>query len=196
MATEATEATTQLTGCVKWFDNGLNYGFITVLTEGEHRNADIFVHQSNIQTKRDCFRTLYTGECVQFSLAKSDNEKHPVHAINVAGYNGTMLHCENPNYRPRGFRGGRGGSRGGSSGRGGFSARNQRAGNVANTGTTTGTTTATATATATDNEVAPVEATEARQDATTQQSTSETTVVAGASRGRGRGRARGKTSAV
>jgi cold shock CspA family protein len=122
----ATTEVSSLTGCVKWFDNGLNYGFITVLSEGAHNNTDVFVHQSNIQTKRDCFRTLYTGECVQFTLAKSDNEKHPYHAVNVVGYNGTMLHCENPNYHPRGGRGGRGGARGGGfggargGGRGGF----------------------------------------------------------------------------
>ena len=120
----ATTGASSLTGCVKWFDNGLNYGFITVLSEGVHNNTDVFVHQSNIQTKQDCFRTLYTGECVQFTLAKSDNEKHPYHAVNVVGYNGTLLHCENPNYRPRGGRGGigsggsRGGSRGGRGGRG------------------------------------------------------------------------------
>ena len=134
MATSADSATSSatLTGCVKWFDNGLNYGFITVLTEGEHHNADIFVHQSNIKTKRDCYRTLYTGECVQFEMAKSDNEKHPFHAVNVSGYNETLLHCENPNYRPRGnfrkptgFGGGRGGFRGG---RGGYrqSSRSQQ----------------------------------------------------------------------
>ena len=76
-----------LTGCVKWFNNNLNYGFITVLTEGAHHNMDIFSHQTNIKTKRDCFRTLYTGECVQFELAKSNNEKHPVHAINISGFN-------------------------------------------------------------------------------------------------------------
>ena len=134
MATSADSATSSatLTGCVKWFDNGLNYGFITVLTEGEHHNADIFVHQSNIKTKRDCYRTLYTGECVQFEMAKSDNEKHPFQAVNVSGYNETLLHCENPNYRPRGnfrkptgFGGGRGGFRGG---RGGYrqSSRSQQ----------------------------------------------------------------------
>ena len=115
----ATTDLSSLTGCVKWFDNGLNYGFITVLSEGQHNNTDVFVHQSNIQTKRDCFRTLYTGECVQFTLAKSDNEKHPFHAVNVVGYNGTLLHCENPNYRPQG--GSRGGSSRGGSSRGGSS---------------------------------------------------------------------------
>lgn len=104
-----------LTGCVKWFDNSLNYGFITVLSEGEHHNADIFVHQSNIKTKRDCFRTLYTGECVQFELAKSDNEKHPFHAVGVSGFNNSPLHCENPSFRGNGR--GRGGSNRGRGGR-------------------------------------------------------------------------------
>ena len=130
--TQTTQTTpkTMLTGCVKWFNNNLNYGFITVLTEGEHHNLDIFSHQSNIKTKRECFRTLYTGECVQFELAKSDNDKHPVHAINISGFNGCLLHCENPSYRVNnggGHRenennnGGRGrseGGRGGSGGRG------------------------------------------------------------------------------
>ena len=125
-----------LTGCVKWFNNNLNYGFITVLTEGEYLNVDVFSHQSNIKTKHNCFRTLYTGECVQFELAKSDNSKHPFHAVNISGFNGGMLHCENINYRQNngtksyktdgdnGFvRGsssrGRGGVRGGRGGRGG-----------------------------------------------------------------------------
>ena len=88
-----------LTGCVKWFNNNLNYGFITVLTEGEYLNVDVFSHQSNIKTKHNCFRTLYTGECVQFELAKSDNIKHPFHAVNISGFNGGLLHCENSNYR-------------------------------------------------------------------------------------------------
>lgn len=116
---------TQLTGCVKWFDNGINYGFITVLSEGEHKGVDIFVHQSNIKTREDCYRTLTAGECVVFDLAKSKNEKHPVHAENVAGFNGVMLQCENPSMRSTrnttSFRGGRGGR--GGRGRGGRVAR-------------------------------------------------------------------------
>ena len=110
----------QLTGCVKWFDNGLNYGFITVLSPGEYQNTDIFVHQSNIKTKRDCYRTLYTGECVQFDITKSDNVKHPFHAINVSGFNNVPLHCENPNYRV--YNNNNGNSR---RGRGGYVNHNQ-----------------------------------------------------------------------
>jgi cold shock CspA family protein len=115
-----------LTGCVKWFNNNLNYGFITVLTEGEHHNMDIFSHQSNIKTKRECFRTLYTGECVQFELAKSDNDKHPVHAVNISGFNGCLLHCENPSYR--GSRSGGDGNRDDNSSRDGNRGRGESRG--------------------------------------------------------------------
>ena len=113
-------STQQLTGCVKWFDNNLNYGFVTVLSHGVYQNNDIFVHQSNIKTKRDCYRTLYTGECVQFDITKSDNERHPYHAINVSGFNNVPLHCENPNYRV--YNNNNGNSR---RGRGGYVNHNQ-----------------------------------------------------------------------
>ena len=198
MATSATSSTASgLTGCVKWFDNGLNYGFITVLSEGEHNKTDVFVHQSNIQTKRDCFRTLYTGECVQFELAKSDNEKHPYHAVNVSGFNGVMLHCENPNYRPRGnFRG---------RGRGGFQSRGNRGNYTRSSGDRNSQTTnsdANANATEVDNHqqvqtenatveqtstlvgTVPVPAVESVQTTTNAGTTQET----GVRRGRGRGR--------
>ena len=109
-----------LTGCVKWFNPNLNYGFITVLTDGEYNKVDIFVHQSNIKTKNDCYRTLTAGECVQFEIAKSDNTTHPINAVNVSGFNGGLLNCESA--RPRTFNGdgtrGRGSSRGVGSSRG------------------------------------------------------------------------------
>lgn len=140
-STPTTSPNKLLTGCVKWFNNSLNYGFITVLTEGEYLNMDIFSHQSNIKTKRECFRTLYTGECVQFELAKSNNDKHPMHAINISGFNGCLLHCENPSYRINSSNGSnRGGAsrdgtsrdgaprEGGSRGRGGFRGGSSRGG--------------------------------------------------------------------
>jgi cold shock CspA family protein len=114
-----------LTGCVKWFNHNLNYGFVTVLTEGKNHNVDIFVHQSNIKTKNDCYRTLSPGECVQFEIAKSDNTVHPIHAINVTGFNGGMLNCESA--RPRNFNGG-GDARGGRGGRGARGNRGGRGG--------------------------------------------------------------------
>lgn len=178
-------STTPLTGCVKWFDNGLNYGFITVVSEGANHNADIFVHQSNIRTKRDCFRTLYTGECVQFELAKSDNEKHPFHAVNVTGFNGAQLHCENPNYR--GVRSGRGGFRG--NGRGGY----QRYNDSNRAGQTPNVVKETVESSKTSENQSNVETTS--QSATTSENTTSVTDnVTTTIRGRGRGRGRGKSS--
>jgi len=199
----ATEASTNqnLTGCVKWFNNGLNYGFITVLTEGEYRNTDIFVHQSNIRTSRDCFRTLYTGECVQFELTKSDNEKHPVHAVNVLGFNGALLRCE----APRGVRqygSGMSSGSGSSRGRGRGSHQNgnnrqraqyQQQSSSAPTGTSGQDATTTATSTP-ETATATAETTATETPQTVNVSTTENIArddnLAPVAKGRGRGRGR------
>jgi cold shock CspA family protein len=177
MANNSSTATGKtLTGCVKWFNNGLNYGFITVLSDGEHRNTDVFVHQSNIKTSRDCFRTLYTGECVQFELAKSDNEKHPIHAVSVQGFNGVQLRCEVP--RVRGAFSGRGG-------RGGFrSAFRSGQGEQQSNGAIAGKDVA-----ATQAKETPVEPV---QDTVKENTTPEGTVAEAAPVAKGRGRGRGR----
>jgi cold shock CspA family protein len=78
-------------GQVKWFDNKLGYGFITVLTN-EHKGVDIFVHQTNISPLETEFRTLMKGEYV--SLNVSDDGK--VQAINITGVLGGSLRCDEP----------------------------------------------------------------------------------------------------
>ena len=94
------------TGCVKWFDNALNYGFITVISSGEQQGKDIFVHQSGVQTRnRDTYRSLNCGECVQFNITHTNNEKHPEHATEVTGFGENRLQCENPFLRSRPRRG-------------------------------------------------------------------------------------------
>lgn len=93
----------RLTGCVKWFDNSLNYGFVTVITGGEHHGKDVFAHQSNIKTQSpETFRSLNCGECVEFYITSTTDERHPEHATDISGYQGNKLQCENPYFRPRG----------------------------------------------------------------------------------------------
>lgn len=60
---------------VKWFDAKKGYGFI-VHPEGA---SDVFVHYSAIDTERR-FKTLRTGQVVEFEL--SDGPKG-LHAVNV-----------------------------------------------------------------------------------------------------------------
>ena len=72
------------------------YGFITVLSEGEYKNTDIFVHQSNIITKEPCYRFLVAGENVLFEVKKTEDEKHPTQAVKILGSNNVALKCETP----------------------------------------------------------------------------------------------------
>ena len=66
-----------LNGQVKWFNNKLNYGFITIISDTEHKGKDIFVHQTNIIPETSEYRTLTQGEYVSFYLAKTkDSTKH------------------------------------------------------------------------------------------------------------------------
>ena len=106
-------------GQVKWFNNRLGYGFITIISPGGNNGKDIFVHQSNICPSQSQYRTLTVGEYVSLNI--SDDEKHQ--ALDVTGINGGSLSCDIP--RPNRGRGGRGrgghrgGHHGGRGGRGG-----------------------------------------------------------------------------
>ena len=84
-----------LNGQVKWFNNKLNYGFITILTDTEHKGKDIFVHQTNILPEVSEYRTLTQGEYVSFYLAKTkENTKHEFHAIEIKGIERGKLMCD------------------------------------------------------------------------------------------------------
>jgi cold shock CspA family protein len=84
---------TEFIGQVKWFNKKGGFGFITCLTDGEHKNEDIFVYHNDIVTTKDCFRYLQTGETVQFELGDSTNSEHNYQAVNVSGVNGAELAC-------------------------------------------------------------------------------------------------------
>ena len=107
-----------LSGCVKWFNSRHKYGFITVTSEGEYKNVDLFVHQSNINTKEPCYRFLIAGENVKFEVKITNDDKHPSQAVNISELNGGSLKCEMPrqqsNYsgEPRQFNSGTGNGNG------------------------------------------------------------------------------------
>lgn len=61
---------------VKWFDAKKGYGFIVHPQGG----ADIFVHYSQIDTERR-FRTLRTGQVVEYELSDGDKGLHAVNVV-------------------------------------------------------------------------------------------------------------------
>ena len=86
-----------LLGCVKWFNNKVGYGFIT-LSDGSSEQ-DIFVHHSALNTTDEQYKYLVQGEYVCFELVKSSDvdSKHEYFAGNVSGVNGGKLMCETRN---------------------------------------------------------------------------------------------------
>ena len=73
-------------GLVKWFQGG--FGFVTNFDTKE----DVFVHHSSISTTVDCWKLLYPGEYVDFSLGTMEDGKSQ--AVNVTGVRGGPLRCE------------------------------------------------------------------------------------------------------
>jgi CspA family cold shock protein len=84
----------RLTGMVKWFNNKAGYGFLTVCGNGEHSNKDIFVHYSSIRVANPQYKYLVQGEYVDFTLIKSENDKHEYHATDITGVQSGAIMCE------------------------------------------------------------------------------------------------------
>ena len=83
---------TKYTGQVKWFNNKIGYGFITVLDENV--NKDVFVHHMNICPLESNYRTLKMGEYVEFVLDTNCDGPHNEQAVNVTGIKGMELQCD------------------------------------------------------------------------------------------------------
>ena len=76
------------TACVKWFNPKSGYGFITDISSGD----DIFVHHSELQASENVYRSLTTGEYVEYVLKVDDSGKST--ATSVTGIGGGLLLCE------------------------------------------------------------------------------------------------------
>ena len=81
---------TKHTGQVKWFNNKIGYGFITILDS----NKDIFVHHMNICPLESNYRTLKMGEYVEFTLDNNCEGQHSEQAVHVTGICGRELQCD------------------------------------------------------------------------------------------------------
>tara|TARA_Y100000741_G_scaffold340835_1_gene302700 strand:+ start:571 stop:873 length:303 start_codon:yes stop_codon:yes gene_type:complete len=82
------------TGQVKWFNNKIGYGFITLISNNSSETKDIFVHHMNVCPLESNYRTLKTGEYVEFSLDQNCEGEHKEQAVDVTGIYGRELLCD------------------------------------------------------------------------------------------------------
>jgi cold shock CspA family protein len=106
MSSTDSSSSSSFVGQVKWFNNRLGYGFITIVSEGARQNEDIFVHQQHITPKTSDYRTLHQGEYVSFQLGTADSSaegseaaKHVNQAVKVTGVFGGSLMCDQASTR-------------------------------------------------------------------------------------------------
>lgn len=80
------------TGVCKWFNNKLGFGFISVVSDDQYKNRDIFCHHSGVRPINSKFRTLVKGEYINFDIEQGNQGPQ---AINITGILGGALLCDN-----------------------------------------------------------------------------------------------------
>lgn len=84
-------------GSVKWFNARKGYGFVNVLSQDvPQASNDLFVHASNLSVPEDCYRTLFPGEYVSFSIGKGKDGRDT--CLDVTGVQGGPLLTQNTEY--------------------------------------------------------------------------------------------------
>lgn len=88
----------EYTGCVDWFNKSKGYGFIINLQNNER----VFVHHSSIHTTVPCYKQLFHGEYVNFTIICG---KNGTQVGKITGILGGKLLCESiHNHKKNGIR--------------------------------------------------------------------------------------------
>ena len=80
---------------------------MTVVSEGDKKGKDIFVHHTGLKPKNSNFRTLSKGEYISLDVEEGTNG---LQGVNITGVLGGPLMCDNVIFRNN-FKHGQGNSR-------------------------------------------------------------------------------------
>jgi|TARA_B110000259_G_scaffold50571_1_gene59574 cold shock protein len=83
-------------GNCKWFNSKIGYGFVTVVSDGDKKGRDIFVHHTGLKPKNSNFRTLSKGEYISLDVEDGANG---LQGVNITGVLGGPLMCDNIIFR-------------------------------------------------------------------------------------------------
>ena len=86
----------QYIGNCKWFNSRIGYGFVTVVSDGDKKGKDIFVHHTGLKPKNSNFRTLSKGEYISLDVEEGTNG---LQGVNITGVLGGPLMCDNVIFR-------------------------------------------------------------------------------------------------
>tara|TARA_B100000886_G_scaffold340548_1_gene311109 strand:- start:1705 stop:2136 length:432 start_codon:yes stop_codon:yes gene_type:complete len=84
-------------GVVKWFNNKSGYGFVTIISDGDMKSKDVFVHHSSINVGNEQYKYLVQGEYVSLDVEKSEKSDYTFQTTKVTGVFGGPLMCETRN---------------------------------------------------------------------------------------------------
>lgn len=82
----------QYVGNCKWFNSRIGYGFVTIVSDGDKKGKDIFVHHTGVKPKNSNFRTLQKGEYISLDVVDGTNG---LQGVNITGVFGGPLMCDN-----------------------------------------------------------------------------------------------------
>jgi len=80
-------------GIVKWFNNKSGFGFVTILSDSEHKDKDIFVHHTSIVSSIEIYKYLVQGEYVSMYIESVSDGKYENQGKEITGVLGGDLMC-------------------------------------------------------------------------------------------------------
>ena len=86
-------------GRVNWFNKTKGYGFVTIMSDCEWTNKDIFLHFSNIIS--DNYKVVYPGEYISLDIGLNTDGLNKSICTNVRGVMGGKLLVDNEDYNYR-----------------------------------------------------------------------------------------------